>query len=477
MEYDVAVIGAGVTGCLIARALSRHQVNICLIEKEEDVAMGTSKANSAIIHAGYDAKNGTLKAKLNVEGNRMMERTAAELGVPFKRIGSLVLAFDDAQSETVRELYENGVRNGVPGLEILDGAQARKMEPALSPQVASALHAPSAGIICPYELTIGAAENAVSNGAKLLLGARVQGIDQTETGFTVHTAAGDVRARYLVNAAGLRADEISAMAGDPELHIRPRRGEYMILDKSTGGLVHSVIFQTPNEMGKGILVTPTVDGNLLVGPNAHDILNKEDLSTTAPGLEEIREGALRSVPSIPMRQVITSFAGLRAVPLSGDFIIRRSEKTPGLIQAAGIESPGLSSAPAIAEHVVSLLREAGLALREKPDYNPIRLPLRRFAQMSDEEKAAKIKEDPRYGHVICRCETVTEGEICESIRRPAGARSLDAVKRRTRAGMGRCQGGFCTPRAVAILARELGISELEVTKAGKGSELLAGRIK
>lgn len=482
MKYDVAIIGAGVTGCLIARELSRYKLTVCLLDREEDVSMGTSRANSAIIHAGYDAPHGTLKALLNVRGNRMMDQVARELGVPFRRVGSMVLAFGEGDLPTLRRLYENGVQNGVRGLALLRAEEAKALEPEISDKVTGALLAPTAGIICPYELTIAAAENAAANGVQLRLGCEVTGIVRDlKDGFDIETQGEHIQARYLVNAAGLYADRIAAMAGDESFRIKPRRGEYMILDKSEGSRANHVLFQPPTQFGKGILVAPTVDGNLLIGPNAHDVDDKADLSTTAEGLREVSEGALKSVPGLDLRRVITAFSGLRALSPTGDFLIQASSCEHasscalGLIHAACIESPGLSASPAIAEYVVKLLEQQGLALNEKTDFNPIREPIAHFAQMGAAEQAALIRKNPLYGHVVCRCETVTEGEIVEAIRR--GARSLDAIKRRTRQGMGRCQGGFCTPRVLGILARELGIPEEEVTKCGGDSRMLVGRLK
>lgn len=474
MIFDVAVIGAGVTGALTARELSRFDLKICLLEREADVAMGTTKANSAIVHAGYDSKYGTLKGKLNVRGNVLMDQVTRELGVPFKRIGSLVLAFSDQDLLTLRKLYENGVKNGVPGLKLLDRHQVMQMEPNVSKKVKGALHAPTAGIVCPYELAAGAVENAVKNGTELKLECQVQDIKKIEGGFVLATSQGNIKARFVVNAAGLYADLLSAMVNGPEFQIRPRKGEYLLLDKSQGNVVNSVIFMPPTEKGKGILVTPTVDGNLLAGPTAVDVSDREDLSVTSSGMNQIIKRAKQMVPDIQFRDVITSFAGLRATPDTGDFVIEASRKAKGFINAAGIESPGLTAAPAIAEYVLDLLRQQGLELKPKTDFNPVRKPLLRFSEMSDKEREELIRSNPMYGNIVCRCETVTEGEIVESIRRPAGARNLDAVKRRTRAGMGRCQGGFCTPRLVAILARELGIPAEEVTKKGKGSKILMG---
>ncbi len=479
MVYDAAVIGAGVTGAFIARELSRYELNVCLLEKEEDVAMGTTKANSAIVHAGYDAKHGTLKSLLNVRGNALMEQVTRELGVPFKRIGSLVLAFNEEDRAILEQLYQNGILNKVPGLRLLNAKETTAMEPNVSHQVVGSLYAPTAGITCPYELALGAVENAVQNGVDLKRNCRVLDIRKEKSmgkgqgNFVLTTEQGEIRASCLVNAAGVCGEMVSEMVQKKSFAIHPRKGEYLLLDKSQGSLVHSVIFQPPAKMGKGVLVAPTVDGNLLTGPTALDVLEKDDVGTTAEGLEKVKKEAGKSVPDIPFRDVITSFAGLRATPDTGDFIIEASGTAKGFLNAVGIESPGLTAAPAIGEYAVKLLEKEGLPLVPRNGFQPVRKPVVRFREQTDEEKQRLIRENPLYGNVICRCETITEGEIVDSIRRPAGARSLDGVKRRTRAGMGRCQGGFCTPRVAAILARELQIPEEKVTKKGRGSELLA----
>lgn len=477
MKYDVTVIGAGVVGCLTARALSRYDLKVCLIERKADVSMGASKANSGIVHAGFATEPGTLKALMNVRGNEMMDRITQELGVPFQRIGSLVLGFQDDDMPTLQNLLACGTKNGVPDLTILTPDEVAEMEPNLSKNIIGALYAPTAGIICPYELTIAAAENAVANGAELLLDSEVTALQPHDRGFTITAGERQIETSYVINTAGVFADEISAMAGDHDARITPRKGEYMLMDKSQGGLVKRVIFQPPTALGKGILVTPTVDGNLLIGPNATDQIDKNDVSTTAEGLVETATKALRSVPGLSLRDVINSFAGLRAVPKGDDFIIAPSKHVKNLINVSGIESPGLSSSPAIAEYVISILDKEGLRLTPKADYNPIRRPIKRFAQMNDAEKAEAIRENPLYGQIICRCETVTEGEIVEAIHRPAGARNLDAVKRRTRQGMGRCQGGFCIPRVISILSRELGVPEETITKSGRNSKMILGKIK
>lgn len=477
MIYDVAIIGAGVTGAFIARELSRYQVSICIIEKETDVAMGTSKANSAIVHAGFDAKPGTLKALLNVRGNGLMDRIAKELNVPFKRIGSLVLCFQESDIYKLYELQEKGIDNGVKGLEILWGDRLRQMEPNISKNVVAALYAPSAGIICPYELTLNAAENAVDNGAELKLECEVKRIRIEKGLFYLTTTTGEIQSRYLVNAAGIYSDAISNMVGDQSFSINPRKGEYILYDKKYGKLVNSIIFQLPLGRGKGVLVTPTVDGNLLIGPNAQEIFDKADFATSSSGMEEILMEAGRSVPAINTRDIITSFAGLRAGTVTGDFVIRASLANNKLLHAAGIESPGLTAAPAIGERIAELLMVNGLSLIAKSNFNPIRAPIKRFREMDENELNETVKKQPGYGRIVCRCEKVTEGEVVDSIHRTIGATNLDAVKRRTRAGMGRCQGGFCSCRVVEILSRELGIPMEQVTKSGGNSRLLAGKIK
>lgn len=507
MVYDVVVIGAGVIGCHTARQLSRYKLKICLLEKHSDVASGTSSANSGIIHAGYDAEPGSLKAKFNVRGNKMMDQVARELDVPFKRIGSLVLAFNQDDMIKIKTLYERGLTNGVQGMEILTASQIREKEPNVSEETIGALYAPSAGIICPYELTISAAENAVENGVDIVLECEVKNIkvegisfcgedktlycnnrplfdgdrllyDNDHPLYSIATNQGEFKARYVVNCAGLYADAVAAMVGDTSFTVNSRKGEYILFDKRQGRIVNSVIFQTPTKMGKGILVTPTVDGNLLIGPNAVDINNKNDLSTTREGLDQVLRGAFKSVPGIDKRNIITSFAGLRAIPSTGDFIIGESRVAKGFINVAGIESPGLTAAPAIAEYVVEeVLRNAGLKLVPRPDFNPLRYPVKRFRNMEEYELAGLIKENPLYGRIVCRCEKVSAAEIIDSIRRPAGARTLDGIKRRTRAGMGRCQGGFCTPRVMEILSQELDVPIDKITKSGGNSWMLAGRTK
>lgn len=475
--YDVAVIGAGIIGCSVARALSKYNLKTVLIEKEPDVADCTTKANSAIIHAGYDAKPGSLKAKFNTLGNPMFDEICRELDVPFKRVGSLVVAFSEKEMETINKLYVQGTVNGIPGIEILNRERVREMEPNISEQVAGALYASTCGIISPWELAVALAENAADNGVEILLDSEVKDIKRIEGRYFIYTNDRKIDARYVVNCAGLYADKINNMVAAPSFRIMPRRGEYNIMDKSVGNLVNTVVFQCPSELGKGVLVSPTVHGNLLIGPNAEDVYDRDNFQTTTAGLQFVRESAARSVKALPMNAVITAFTGLRARCEKDDFIVEEAPDAKGFINAAGIESPGLSSAPAIAEHIVALLKEMLGTVEENPEYVPSRRPVVRFKELTDEEKNEMIKKDPRYGKVICRCETITEGEIVDAIHRNVGARTVDGVKRRVRPGMGRCQGGFCGPRVMEILARELKIDITEVVKDHKASYILTGPTK
>lgn len=473
-QYDVLIIGAGVTGCAIARELSHTGLKIALSDACDDVAMGASRANSAIVHAGYDCVPGTLMAKLNVRGNEMFDDVCESLNVPLLRVGSFVIAFGEEDEKELNNLLERGRANCVPGLEIISGERAREMEPKLSDDVTAALWAPTAGITCPYELTIAMSENARANGADILLRKRAVAIDYANDEFTVKFEDGtSVSAKYVVNAAGVYADEVARLIGDDSFTISPRKGEYMLLDKQAL-CVGTVIFQTPSKLGKGVLVSPTVDGNIFAGPTAQDKVEKNDTQTTPEGLAELKKFSLKSVPTLNLRQVITSFAGVRAQPSTGDFIIRPSDKNARFIHAAGICSPGLSSAPAIAEYVRGLIKEAGADTAERADAIYVREHAKPFRQMDADERAEAYKRNPLYGRIICRCETVTEAEIVDAIHR--GATTVDGVKRRTRAGMGRCQGGFCAPRVMEILSRELGVPTESLTKFGGKSYMVAGKL-
>ena len=478
--YDIIIIGAGVNGCMLAHKLAAYKLSIAVIEAGCDVASGASRANSAIVHAGFDAASGTLKAALNVRGCAALPEIARQLDVPYKNNTSLVVAFGEEDEKMLGVLLERGRMNGVPGLEIIGKEKLRELEPNISPDAAAALLAPSAGIICPYDLTIACAENSAVNGVDFFFDHRVDRIVRGD-GYVSVFAGEEFRARYAVNSAGVHSAELARLA-DPDfgIDIIPRRGEYMILDKAEGNTCKATLFACPSREGKGILVSPTVDGNIIVGPNAHRV-SPDDTSTTAVGLDEISKGAKRLVPGINLRAVITSFAGVRPTPTTDDFHIAPSEKIPELLNLVGIESPGLASSPAVSDYAIGKLEEMGLKLERREDYNPFRTsnghmkkPLR---ELSDEEKAERCKADPAYGKIICRCETVTEGDILDAIRRPIPARTIDMVKLRTRAGMGRCQGGFCSPRVAELISAELGIPLDEITKRGGESKLLFGKTK
>ena len=475
MDYDVAVIGAGVTGCAVARELAHWDLKVCVLEKGEDVCCGTSKANSAIVHAGHDAEPGSLKARFNLEGNRMMGDLAKELDFDFVRNGSLVLCLDEADLPALRALYEKGVKNGVEGLELLDGDQVRAMEPNISERVCAALYAPTGGIVCPFGLTIALAENACDNGVKFSFLTPVEAVKSVDGGYELMTGGGNtLTARYVVNAAGVYADVFHNMVSGKKIHITARKGEYCLLDKEAGGHVSRTIFQLPGRMGKGVLVTPTVHGNLLLGPTAVDVEDKEQTATTAEGLASLTEKAMAGVDAIPFRQVITSFAGLRAHEDGDDFVIGEPEDAPGFFDAAGIESPGLTSAPAIGVYLAGLIAEkSGAALNER--FEGRRKGIVRPQELDRREREALIKEHPEYGTIVCRCEGVSEGEILDAIHRTLGAVSLDGVKRRVRQGMGRCQAGFCTPKTMEILAKERGVALEEICKNEPGSHMLTGR--
>lgn len=474
--YDVIVIGAGVSGSAAARELSRYDLKVGVLEKEEDVCCGTSKANSGIVHAGFDARPGSLMAKMNVRGNQMMEQLAEDLDIPFERNGSLVLCFAKDEMERLKKLKKQGEENGVKRLQILSGEEVRRMEPDLSKEVYAALYAPTGGIECPFEMNLALAENACQNGAEFYFDTAVEQIEKTEGGYRIHAGEKTYETRCVVNAAGVYADVFHNMVSEKKIRITPRKGEYYLLDKKAGTTVHHTIFQIPGTYGKGVLVTPTTHGNLLVGPTAVDIEEKEGTNTTKTGLDEVAQKAMRSVPKLPLRQVITSFAGLRAHEDGDDFVIGESADAKGLINAAGIESPGLSSAPAIGVTVAELVRDL-LNAEEKSDFNPVRHGILDPDTLSLEERNQLIKETPAYGNIICRCEMITEGEILDAIHRPLGARSLDGVKRRTRAGMGRCQSGFCSPKVMEILEREVPMPVDKIGKNGVGSEFIVGENK
>ncbi len=472
--YDIIIIGGGVSGTAAARELSRYKASICLVEKEEDVCSGTSKANSAIIHAGYDAEPGTLKAKLNVRGNEMMEKLAKDLDFPFRRNGSLVICRNEEDMPALQKLFQRGLENKIKGLRILKKEEVTAMEPNITDNVYAALYAPTGGIVCPFGLNIALAENAYRNGVEFRFYTEVQDIKKIQDGFALYTNQGMLEAKYVVNAAGVYADKIHNMVSEQKLHIVPRAGEYCLMDKGTGSHVSRTIFTLPGKYGKGILVTPTIHGNLLIGPTAVDMEDKEGTNTTREGLRQVMEKAADSVKNLPISQIITSFAGLRAHETQGDFIIGEAQDAEGFIDCAGIESPGLTSCPAIGEMVAELIRDK-MGLEEKADFIATRKGILNPKELGREERSALIKENPAYGNIICRCEMISEGEIIDAVTRPLGAKSIDGIKRRTRAGMGRCQSGFCLPGTMEILSRESGMDMSDIGKSGKGSQILAGK--
>ena len=474
--YDVIIIGAGVSGAATARELSRYKVNACVIEKEEDVCCGTSKANSAIVHAGYDAATGSLMAKLNVRGNQMMEQLAKDLDFPFKKNGSLVVCLHEEDMPNLQALYDRGVANGVKDLRILNQEELRAMEPNISDDAYAALYAPTAGIVCPFNLNIAMAENACVNGVEFKFDTEVTGLHPIEGGWAIETNQGTFETKYVVNAAGVYADTLHNMVSAKKIHITPRRGDYCLLDKTAGDLVSKTIFALPGKFGKGILVAPTVHGNLILGPTALDIEDKEGTNTTREGLDQVIAKCGMNVKNIPMRSVITSFAGLRAHEDGHEFLIGELEDAKGFIDCAGIESPGLTSSPAIGEMVAEILREK-LNLEKNENFVATRKGVLDPDSLSKEERIELIRKNPAYGNIICRCEMITEGEILDAIHRPLGAKSLDGVKRRTRAGMGRCQAGFCSPRTMEILARERHVSMFDITKSGGESKIVVGTNK
>ena len=468
-QYDVIVVGAGVTGAAVARELSRRKGRFLVAERALDVCEGTSKANSAIVHAGFDAEPGTWKARMNVRGNQMMDQLSEELDIPFKRVGAFVVCFSTEDLPKLQELYGRGVKNGVTDMELLTGDQARALEPNLSDEVAGALLARTSGIVCPFELTLGLAESAAKNGVEFSFDTEITGLEPAERGWIVHTSRGDLSARTVVNAAGVFSGAVHNWVCESKLRITPRRGEYCLLDHTAGSHVSHTVFQLPGKYGKGVLVSPTVHGNLLLGPTAKDIDSLEDTATTAPGLQEVLDKSALGVKNIPTRQVITSFVGLRAHEDGDDFVL--GESAPGFFDAAGIESPGLTSAPAIGEYLAGLIA-AKLNLEENPDFDPIRRGVPHVKDLPPQERAALIEKHPAYGQIICRCEEVSMGEILDAIHGILGAKTLDGVKRRTRAGMGRCQAGFCSPRVMDLLAKELGLDLTDIRKSGKQSHIV-----
>ncbi len=473
MIYDCIIIGAGVSGAATARELSKYDLNVCVLEKGEDVCSGTSKANSAIVHAGFDAAEGSLMAKLNVKGNEMMDQLAEDLDIPFERNGSLVVCIHESEKGGLQDLYNRGVANGVKDLRIVEREELHQMEPNLAEAACAALYAPTGGIICPFMLNIAMAENAAMNGVDFFFNTEAETLERDGDGiWHIRTNNGEYKTKYVINAAGVYSDKFHNMVAAKKIHITPRRGDYCLLDKEVGTLVSHTIFPQPTKLGKGVLVSPTIHGNLIVGPTAIDIDDKEATATTAAGINDLITKAGMHVKNLPVgRKVITSFAGLRAHEDNHEFVIGEVKEAPGFIDCAGIESPGLTSSPAIGKMVAGIVVDLAKPA-QKSNWNGKRKGILNPSGMSVEERNELIKKNPAYGQIICRCESISEGEIIDAIHRPLGARSLDGVKRRTRAGMGRCQAGFCSPRVMEIINRELGIPVEKITKSG-GKSVIA----
>ena len=475
-RFDVIIVGAGVTGAMLARELSKYQLSVCILEKDNDVAMHASHANSGIVHGGYDPVPGTLKAKMNTEGVEPLFEAAKELNVPCIRNGSMVCAFSEEENKHLEMLMDRGRQNGTPGLKLLTGDEARAIEPNLSKEITAVLQVTNAGIISPYELTIAAIGNAMDNGVELIRNFKVSKIEKKDLFTVIAENGSQVEGKYLINCAGGGSDQVAAMAGDGFFTIKHRAGEYMLLDKLEGSRVKHTIFQVPSKEGKGILVSPTVHGNLLVGPTAVQVKDADSTETTPEGLAIVGRLAAKSVPSVNFRQVITSFAGVRASEAHDDFIIKASDKVENLVHVAAIDSPGLTSCVSIARYTVDILRGLGMETIAKENWDGTREDPCAFQTMTDEEKDAYIKQNPAFGKVVCRCECISEGEILMAIRNNPKAVDLDGVKRRTRSGMGRCQGGFCSPYIMKLIAKEQGIGMEEVTKFGGGSRILTGKL-
>ena len=474
--FDVIVIGGGVIGGLTLRELTKYNVSACLLEKESDVCMGASKANSGIVHAGFDAAQGSLKAEFNVKGNKMMPSVCAELGVKYRNNGSLVAAFSEEEIGTLKELKARGEENGVEGLKIVNQAELRAIEKNISDEALAALYAPTGGIVCPYELTIAAIGNAMDNGAKLYTDFEATEIGKTGGGYLVRSKNGkEVEGKVVINCAGLASGKIAALCGD-DVKIGARKGEYILLDRESGDFVSHTLFFTPGKLGKGILVTQTVDNNILLGPTAEE-MQTPDTATSAEGLKFVQEKVRKMCKNPPLFNTITSFAGVRAYSDRHDFIIEESKNSKGVIHLAGIESPGLTASPAIAEYAVKQLVGKLLPLEKNVNFRGERKADYFFKNLSNEEKNEIIKRDPSYGKIVCRCEQITEGEILRALRENPPATDIDGVKRRTRAGMGRCQGGFCQPHVAELIAKERGVTLDKVTKCGDGSYLVQGVTK
>ena len=473
---DIIIIGGGVCGCSLLYELSRYNLKTLLIEKENDISVGTTKGNSAIVHAGYDPEPGTKMAKYNVEGNILIEQLSQDLDILFRKTGSLVIGFDETDRKTIENLLRKGNENGVPGLRIVEKDELLMMEPNLSAQALCALYAPSCGIVSPWELALAQAECAVEGGAKVELNTEVLSIKKGKDGFTVETDKGIFKSKYVVNAAGVNSDLVSQMVEPPFFKITPKSGEYFLLDTTESNIVHMVCFPCPSAVGKGVLVSPTIHGNIIVGPDSKNV-EREALGCTAKGLQTVRDGAYRTVPSVNLRASIRNFAGIRADAGGEDFIVGESETVPGFFNIAGIKSPGLTSAPAIAKDIAQALKKAGGLDFSANAAFVAKRKVKRFKYMSEDQKIALIKENPAYGTIVCRCETITEGEVLDALNSPIPPVSLDGIKRRCTTGMGRCQGGFCGPRVHALIAKKLGQNPTQIMLDKKDMFIITGETK
>lgn len=478
-KYDVVVIGGGITGTGIIRELSKYNLNVALLERKMDIGVGVTKGNGGVVHSGYDPEPNKLKAKLNVKGALMYPKLSEDLGFAYKNTGSMVIGMSDEDLPYLEKLLKNGKANGVPGIKIIEHNEMKEIEPRVSKDAKYALYAPTAGMVDPFEVAVAFAENAMSNGADILRNQKVQSINKENNLFYIKTQNEEYEAKYIVNAAGIYGDEIAKMTGVEDYNIKARLGEILIIDKSIGFELNTVLFPIPGNHTKGIVVIPTVSGNIIVGSTAVMKDDKEFISNTTEGINELLKGASSLVPEISAKHVIREFVGLRPVEVSSnnDFVIEESKSVKGFINAIGIQSPGVASSPAIAQYVVELLGNSGLDLKEKSDFNPYRKKPIDMSELSIDERDEVIKKDPKFGHVVCRCEFVTEGEIVDAIRSGVGALTVDGVKRRTRSGMGRCQGGFCQHKVLSILSRELGVSKEELLLENEDSQLVYGQLK
>ncbi|ELC8413739.1 NAD(P)/FAD-dependent oxidoreductase [Clostridium perfringens] len=466
---DIIVIGAGVVGCSIARELSKYNLDVLMVEKNSDVSEGISKGNSGIVHAGYNEKIGTLKAKLNIEGNKIFDDLSRDLQFPFKRNGAFILAFSDEEMKTLESLKENGEKLGVEGLEILTREEALNIEPNLNKEIVGVLNVKTSGIVSPYEMTIALAENAAENGVEFKLNSKVTNIEKISEGYKVTLNNKElVSGKIIINASGLEGAFLNNLVSMSKREINPVKGEYCLFDKVAGAMINKTLFQVPNKLSKGVLVTPTAEGNLLVGPNA---VEGKTLETSREGIDEILDKSKKSLEELPVARILNTFSGIRPKTKGGDFIIEEVEDAKNFINVIGIDSPGLTAAPAIGVYVVNMIKER-LDLVEKKNFKKTREKIVRFAELSLEEKNKLIKEKPAYGHMVCKCEFVTEGEIVEAIHRPIKALTVDAIKRRTRASMGGCQGVGCTLPISKILSRELGIDISDINKNSEGSPVI-----